>query len=843
MSSKKYKPFSNDAIENANERIIGQADSFDNHVANSALQTALEENNSGDDNNDNNSNDNLNRSIRPPPPRSPPPGSFAATQSPKSAGSGGESSGDSSGGNSGNSGNSGTSILSLTKKKKKRKEPKVQFSGVVNYGDIGVNQNSDSESDTASTTSNQQQGYNLPFNMQSAFPTTPPVTDEVDDDELSQRTPIPKAPPNSFMNTILPKHFLRNRSKSDGSLSEISEDDSVIKRQKREEENVGRLVFAAKQQQSFAQAWFSAGQSQNALPPIPPKKTTSGVKKTKIVLPPKSSSGPIDLDSGEAWNDGPENGDNRSKTDWEIGSFNYGTTHSMPTKKRANKKMIQFGVPEDEDLTTYYIENKCLDRIVCTIGDTRCSFLAVLVFGFFTLLLSGGAIAAGIFFTQKISIIEPTSAPSKLSISPSLIPSSTPTDAPTLIPSSTPSLSSQPSSVPSDQPSSCFSSVAFEGQGPSQSFSETLNAFGADRNGYSVSMSANGRIAAISAILYPADSGSVSIYELSNNNNQWNPKGGIITGEESFGSSVELSDDGLSIVIGSPSSNFQGLARVYRFDATSDTWEQIGPDITEYDSESAGNSVSISGDGQVVAIGDPLYGRVMVYTFDGVGWTQRGNAIEGSQYGEFGYSVSLTRNGNIVACGSPRGSNFNIAGSVQILEWDGSQWNPLGQEIESFLFELSRFGDSVSIADDESTPRIAVGSPEQTVDFQNMSGSVSVWEYDRQSQFWFQKGDDMIGIPTRNQKFGFSVSIAGDGTHVGVGLPFSQGKGEAYVYFYNGDIWDAIDPLLGAEFGSDFGHSVDLSKDGTSLLVGASSPISLGYWQVFKSSKDCEYLG
>eukprot|EP00551_Chaetoceros_affinis_P005914 CAMPEP_0203663824 /NCGR_PEP_ID=MMETSP0090-20130426/1359_1 /ASSEMBLY_ACC=CAM_ASM_001088 /TAXON_ID=426623 /ORGANISM="Chaetoceros affinis, Strain CCMP159" /LENGTH=480 /DNA_ID=CAMNT_0050526867 /DNA_START=274 /DNA_END=1713 /DNA_ORIENTATION=- len=379
-----------------------------------------------------------------------------------------------------------SNLLSLTKKKKKPHVPKIQSSGVVNYGGIGIDQNSDSESESiASTLSSGSipQGYNLPFHMQAGFGNNNALGTsdhaESDDDEMSQRTPIPKAPPNPAINAILPSDFLRNRTNSETNISDISEDDSIVKRQKREEENVGRLVHAAKQQQSFAQAWFSAGVGQNALPPIPVKKKLpsnapsslrSNVKKTQIVDPKEQSSGgPIDLDSGEVWNESDEGEENHSKRNWEIGSFNYGTTHSMPTKKRANKKIIQFGVPEDEDLTTYYIENKCLDRIVCTIGSTRCSFLAVIVVCIFTLLLVGGAVSAGIYLSQQSDEIQPSHMPSSapsISHQPSisLVPSSTPTEEPTMTPSSVPTSgpsaspssrpSLRPSAVPTDKPSS-----------------------------------------------------------------------------------------------------------------------------------------------------------------------------------------------------------------------------------------------------------------------------------------------------------------------------------------------------------------------------------------------------
>ena len=856
------------------------------------------------------------------------PGSFAATQAPDSTSN--ASSGNSR--DSGSSGSNSNSFFSLTKKKKKKALPKHQASGIVNYGGIGIGQDSDSEAESDASTVNQHV-VNFPLPMQSAFP-NPQINDQIDDDEWSQRTPIPKVPPNSTANAILKSDFLRSRTQPGGAnttdlanenpgssvdailksnlfrtrtqssanMSDISDDDSIMRRQQKEEENVGRLVNTAKQQHSFAQAWFSVGQqTQNALPPIPLKAKPPVIKKTKIVVP----STPIDLDSGEPWNIDHDKGATQRKTNWG----DLGTTHSTPTKKATNKnkKMLHFGVPDDEDLTTYYVENGFLERIACTFCDMRCSNLALLVIGSFILLLTGGAISAGVFLSAQgngkimpstvpsaapsISIqptissipsfvpttqptmtpsfnpsskpsstpsLRPSSRPSPTpslypspepSGSPSSTPSSSPTDYPSATPSSQPTLSSQPTSSPSAQPSSCFTDVNYLSQGQLQRLSGSYNG---DRNGHSVSLSEDGTIIAVSALQFPEGTGSVTIYEQVFSNNQgiqWLPKGQRIEGDgniDGFGNSIELSNDGLTVIIGHTTAENGGFARVFGFNSATNKWERIGTDLTQENTLLYGFSVAISGDGRIVAVGDADgYGRVDVYQYDGTDWETRGPPMTGlSSFGEFGYSLSLSLNGNIVACGAPRGGTYiySIAGSVRILKWNPSVpgWEVLGAEIESSEFGSARFGASISMAEDETNPRIAIGSTNSMVDFKSASGSVSVWEYDDSSDSWSQVGQDMIGNPTAQQRFGSSVSIAGEGTHVAVGMPLAV-SGRAYVYFWNGNIWDEADPLDGNSFDSGFGSSVDLSKDGTSLAVGASSQSSQGYSQVFKSNKDCEY--
>src|SRR5690554_4553421 len=104
-------------------------------------------------------------------------------------------------------------------------------------------------------------------------------------------------------------------------------------------------------------------------------------------------------------------------------------------------------------------------------------------------------------------------------------------------------------------------------------------------------------------------------------------------------------------------------------------WTQLGETLNSpYDSSSGidnsrfGNSVALSADGTVMAVGAPLYtanpnnGTSFVQVFRLVSgeWIQIGNDIEGApklesaEYRpEAGFSVGLSADGNIVAVGEP----------------------------------------------------------------------------------------------------------------------------------------------------------------------------------------------
>ncbi len=136
-----------------------------------------------------------------------------------------------------------------------------------------------------------------------------------------------------------------------------------------------------------------------------------------------------------------------------------------------------------------------------------------------------------------------------------------------------------------------------------------------DYFGFSVDISGDGRIIAIGA---PADDetddrpGYVRVYSIENESNEWQQLGDDMNGTTEnggFGYSVSLSDDGRILAVGdwyaeNGNNIGVGCVRVYRLDASGSNWIQLGKDMFGEDAyDYAGNSVSLSADGTIVAIG------------------------------------------------------------------------------------------------------------------------------------------------------------------------------------------------------------------------------------------------
>jgi hypothetical protein len=113
-----------------------------------------------------------------------------------------------------------------------------------------------------------------------------------------------------------------------------------------------------------------------------------------------------------------------------------------------------------------------------------------------------------------------------------------------------------------------------------------------------------------------------------------------------------LSADGSAVAIGSrftrdDNKENSSLVRVYSYDDDTDDWEQRGRDIEEEELENTiQQTVSLSADGSIVAVGYPSSNEVRAYVNkDGDTWQQLGDSIKGKNEGQTqGNAVSLVEN-------------------------------------------------------------------------------------------------------------------------------------------------------------------------------------------------------
>ena len=313
------------------------------------------------------------------------------------------------------------------------------------------------------------------------------------------------------------------------------------------------------------------------------------------------------------------------------------------------------------------------------------------------------------------------------------------------------------------------------------------------------------------------------------------------------GTSVSLSNDGTILAIGAPfHDNNKGYVRIYKWNETE--WIQLGYDIIgKSNNDEFGLSISISGDGLVVAVGainnseNPYNrGSIRVYKWMEIEtelkWTQLGDDINGESNGDLsGWSVSLSNDGYIVAIGAINNdgntkNNADNRGHVRVYNFDyeNNVWNQRGIDIDGEISgDVSGF--SVSLSDNGNIVAIGATSNDGVNNLKVNSGVVRVykWNENIETPSWTQHGDNIYGIAA-GDNYGTSISISADGTILAIGSTGNDdngnNSGQVRIFNFNEtqSKWLQRGQNINGEAVNDAsGWSISLSGDGLVLAIGS----------------------
>lgn len=242
-----------------------------------------------------------------------------------------------------------------------------------------------------------------------------------------------------------------------------------------------------------------------------------------------------------------------------------------------------------------------------------------------------------------------------------------------------------------------------------------------DQSGWSVSMSSDGKIVAIGAKDNRGSRGQVRVYKYQSG--AWTQLGSDIDGEaarDQSGYSVSISSDGSIVAIGANRNGVNGAeaghVRVYKYQSSA--WTQLGSDIDgEAAADYSGIAVSISSDGSIVAIGaiwndgnGSNAGHVRVYKYQSGAWTQLGSDIDGEAAGDYSCrSVSISGDGSLIAIGAElNDGNGSSAGHVQVYKYASGAWAKMGSDIDG---EAAEDGSGYSVSFSSNDSIVAIGAP------------------------------------------------------------------------------------------------------------------------------------
>jgi FG-GAP repeat len=355
------------------------------------------------------------------------------------------------------------------------------------------------------------------------------------------------------------------------------------------------------------------------------------------------------------------------------------------------------------------------------------------------------------------------------------------------------------------------------------------NVFPGTNFGSGVALSAKGGYALIGGAGWRSDVGSAWVF--ARTGSRWRQDGQQLFGPANeasrFGLRVALSGDGRTALVGAPiASTGAGAAWVYVRRGAG--WRpQGGPLAPANHSKSGafGSSVALSADGNTAIVGSPgdrlANGAVSVLMRTGSTW--RATALltgrDESGPGRFGTSVALSASGRTAVVGGP--TDENQTGAVWVFTRTGTTWTPQGGKLTPGGHSPQRqLGASVAISADGGT--ILAGAP---VDDEDVG---TAWVYTRSGSGWKRQGGALAPAPTTvTVQFGGSVSLSGSGNTALVGGAANNGdvgRGAVWVFTRDGSTWTQDGrPLTarGEKGVGAFGSGVAVSADGKVALVGA----------------------
>lgn len=346
-----------------------------------------------------------------------------------------------------------------------------------------------------------------------------------------------------------------------------------------------------------------------------------------------------------------------------------------------------------------------------------------------------------------------------------------------------------------------------------------------DYSGFSVCMNNTGNRLVVGEVQdqnFIDHLGQVKAYEYTNG--AWQQLGQTIEGNEGgrfFGYSVSMNGDGSILAIGNPIVD-NGLVKIFQL--VDSMWVQIGDDLVgQAFGDAFGQAIELDNAGNRIVIGSPSNngngnrgGRTQVYEYNNETWLQLGNPINGEFGLDYsGEAVSINFDGTIVAVGAKTNNGgTNNAGHVRIFQFNGVNWIQQGKDINGEMAgDLS--GRSVSL--NASGNIVAIGAADNDTNGTS-SGQVRIFEF--LNNQWVQLGAAING-ENEFDNLGRALSLSGNGYVVGVASSFAGDSGLVKLYQYLGDDWLQVDEtLLGENVGDGYGYSIILNSTGNTLAVG-----------------------
>ncbi|WP_198315816.1 MBG domain-containing protein [Chitinophaga tropicalis] len=310
--------------------------------------------------------------------------------------------------------------------------------------------------------------------------------------------------------------------------------------------------------------------------------------------------------------------------------------------------------------------------------------------------------------------------------------------------------------------------------------------------GRSVGISADGNTVILGGITDNANMGAAWIFV--RNGTTWTQQGNKLVGTGNTGTafqgySVALSADGNTALVGGKSDN-SGIGATWVFVRSGTTWSQQGNKLVGtggIGNPNQGTSVSLSSDGNTAIVGgesdNSTKGAAWIFVRSGTSWSQQGSKLLGtgsSGNPHQGQTVSINADGNTAIVGG-FGDNGGI-GAAWVFVRSGTSWSQQGSKLTATdILSPGSLGYSVSLSADGNTAVVGGAT--------DNSSEGAAWVYTRSGTTWTQQGNKRVGtgnVGTATQ--GMSVSLSADGnTFISGGNMDNSNMGATWVFRYLSD--------------------------------------------------------
>lgn len=373
-------------------------------------------------------------------------------------------------------------------------------------------------------------------------------------------------------------------------------------------------------------------------------------------------------------------------------------------------------------------------------------------------------------------------------------------------------------------------------------------------------------------------------------------------GGDQFGGALAISGDGTTLAVGAlrESSHATGIdgdqadnsmgsaGAAYVYQRTATSWVQqayVKASNTDAD-DLFGFSVSLSADGNTLAVGAPQEdsasriidagqadnsasraGAVYVYTRTGSTWTQQAyiKAANADADDIFGRTLVLSADGNTLGVTAPgessdavgvNGDAFNnlryASGAAYVFTRSGATWSQQAYLKASNSDATDVLGTNIAISSDGNTLAVTcIGESSAAVGVNGNQSDNSAFQsgaayvFVRAGVVWSQEAYIKASNSGTDDRFGYGLALSGDGNTLAVGASYEDSAatgiegtqsdnsfvnaGALYVFTRAASVWaqQAYVKASNTNASDYFGGAVSLSSDGNTMYVGAVGEASM----------------